>query len=256
MRELSYRRAAFNSQHSPLVHHIVVNMDNIELVLCPGPISNCTSRQRHIDIGPIPTYLSISSCTLSCFGSLLILITYAAFKDIRKGAQTLITLLAVADLATALGYLLAAGNYLVFHGEKREERCRVFQNICQIQSYVTTWSSLCSFGWTIALAFYCYLLVVRRRGKLAQKLIPYEVVGIWFGPILVALPLLVTGKLGYSPYATANWCFIKENATQAPRHDRIVLTCTFLGGKLWEVLSYVIASYLFLSTRHHFNRQV
>ena len=50
----------------------------------------------------LPTYTGIASSILSIAGSLLILLAYCAFKDIRKGtAQTIITVLAATDVGTS-----------------------------------------------------------------------------------------------------------------------------------------------------------
>ena len=78
---------------------------------CPGANFNCTDGRVNFDIGRIPTYFSIVSCSLSCLSSILIVVAYLSLKEIRKGAQKIITLLAITDFFTAFGYLIAAGNF-------------------------------------------------------------------------------------------------------------------------------------------------
>ena len=57
----------------------------------------------------IPHYAGIVSAV---FGTTIILLAYFAFKDLRRGtAQTIIMLLALADLGAALGSLLGTGNF-------------------------------------------------------------------------------------------------------------------------------------------------
>ena len=56
--------------------------------------------------------ISIVSFVLSIVGATIILLAYCAFKDLRKGtAQTVITLLSLADMGTAFGCLLGTVNY-------------------------------------------------------------------------------------------------------------------------------------------------
>ena len=65
-------------------------------------------------------------------------------------------------------------------------------------------------------------------------------------PLLIIFPLLALDKLGYSPYATSNWCFISSNNREI---DYVIakteIALIFLGGKLWEILAYffVIITY-------------
>lgn len=213
-------------------------------------VTNCTGVDGRIplEIGRIPTYFSLVSCSLSCLGSLLIFFSYFALKGIRNVAQRIITLLAVADLFTALGYLLAGWNYLS-NGSK--DRCDQFQHVCEVQSFVTSWSSLSSFGWTSALALHFYLLLmIRKRSKLST-LLYWENLLLWLVPLVILVPLLVTHKLGYSHFATSNWCFIRSFPAAS---EEVVLI--FLGGKLWEILCYFFVVTVYTLTSRRFNQHV
>ena len=87
--------------------------------LCPN-LNDCEDGSNGYDaisteLHVIPHYAGIVSAILSVFGVAIILIAYFAFKDLRSGiAQTIIVLLALADLGTALGSLLGIGNFLVY----------------------------------------------------------------------------------------------------------------------------------------------
>ena len=231
---------------------------------CPGP-HNCTGNLVGFSVGRAPTYCSIVSCSLSVLGSLLIFIAYFVLKDIRNTAQKIITLLAIADLFTASGYLLAAWNFLTHFGERDQSKClNVFQPVCAIQSYITTWSSLCSFGWTCALALHFYLVLSPTKKHLPPKLLVYENIVAWFVPIVIVLPLLCTDKLGFTQYAASNWCFIKDAAIY---HSAVeggstgdmnwkVIVFMLVAGKLWEILSYLFVVLMYGITRYKFHRQV
>jgi G protein-coupled receptor 157 len=220
--------------------------------VCPKHI-NCTSRpgKESFDIGLLPTYLSLSSSSLSCLGSLLILLAYVVLKDMRTGAQKVITLLAIADFFTAFGYIIGGVNYLQHFGGTNAASCKRFNTICEIQSFITTWSSMCSFWWTSILAFYFFLVLVFNRSSLAAKLVPVYNVLAWLGPLTIVLPLLLTDNLGYAPYVASNWCYIKDKdyATQSLGHSRKVTALLFVGGKLWEIMTYVWISVLYIMIR-------
>lgn len=218
------------------------------------PHNNCSEIGTgfvELDIGHnvMPTYFSITSCSLSCVGSILIFLAYFALKGIRNVAQKIITLLALADFFTALGYLIADWNFLM--NSQHPQRCVVFDQVCKVQSFITSTSSICSFGWTCALALHFYLLLSIKRKKSLSTLLVWQNVLLWTAPLLIILPLLVTNKLGYSTYATSNWCFIRG---QSGNREEIGLI--LIGGKLWEILSYVFVVVVYPLTTKKFNKQV
>ena len=211
-------------------------------------------------LGPTPTYFSIVSCSLSCLGSLLIFLAYFTLRGIRNVAQKIITLLALADLCTAAGYLLASWNFLT----NRSESCSRFDTICEVQSFITSWSSICSFGWTCALALHFYLLLrgsAKRPSLSASKLLVCQNMVIWLFPLLILLPLLVTGKLGHSSYAVSNWCFIRSPRAHRGGEasggvDKAEVALILVGGKLWELLSYLFVIVMYTLTTLKLNKQV
>ena len=217
---------------------------------CPGRNFSCSRDYVSFDIGRTPTYFSIVSCSLSVLGSGLIVLAYLCLREIRKGAQKVITLLAIADFFTAFGYLIGAGNFLTHYRETEHDACEVFEVICEIQSFITTWSSLCSFAWTSFLALYFYLLVVRNKHALAIKLLPWQNIVAWGIPLVIVLPILVVGRLGYAPYAASNWCYIKDSNYKRDLKSSITtISLIFVAGKFWEILSYFVVLVLYGVTR-------
>ena len=216
--------------------------------VCPHKF-NCSSHpgSTSLDIGSLPTYISLSSSCLSLFGSLLIFLAYFLFRDLRTGAQKVISLLALADFCTALGYIMGGVNFLLHFDETNVEKCRQFHTVCVIQSFITTWSTMSSYLWTSILAFYFFLVLVFNRATLASRLLPLYNVIAWLAPLTVMLPLLLTDKLGYAPFVTSNWCFIKDDrySSQNLDHNRSVIAMILVGGKLWEILTYVWISALY-----------
>ena len=222
---------------------------------CPQalpPGSNCSFNDTvRLSLGGLPTYVSIVSCSLSCLGSLLIFLTYFTLKGIRNIAQKIITLLALADFFTAAGYLLAGWNYLA----NKDKNCQTFNTVCEIQSFVTSWSSISSFGWSSALALHFYLLLSTKRKLHLSTFLVWQNLVIWVFPLLILLPLLVTQKLGPSHYAASNWCFIRGHE-QDDHMSKQEIALILVGGKLWEILSYLFVVVMYTLTTMKLNKQV
>lgn len=223
---------------------------------CPGSF-NCSAWEGRtsFDIGPVPTYVSIFSSSLSCLGSLLIFVAYYMLpKKLRTGVPTIITLLAIADFVTAIGYLFAAGNFLSHFNVRDASKCDTFQILCEIQSFVTTWSSLCSYAWTNILAVHFYLKIVQHQTQRRDaKLIPIYNIVAWGGPLLIMVPLLATGKLGFSPYVASNWCYVADRSTTL---NVVVITVLLVAGELWVLVTYLVAAGLYILTSTHLRVQV
>lgn len=185
-------------------------------VLCPSQYNiECTGSNEdsryNLYLGPIPTYVSLFSCTLSCLGSLSIIFSYVFFKELRSGSRAIITFLSIADLVTSMGYMAGDINYLThLSSANGSGDCDMFDTICSIQSYITTWSQLSSYSWNSALAIYLFLSISFAKNRAASKMIPYCHVISWGLPILIAFPLLLFNSLGFSLYSASNWCFVKD----------------------------------------------
>ena len=224
-----------------------------EKIQCPES-HQCSDGLVSFDIGKVPSYLNLASSSLSCLGSILIIITYWVLRDMRTGAQTVITLLAIADFFTAFGYIIGSSNFIVGFDSKDTHKCEIFNNICEIQSFVTTWSTMSSYCWTCILAFYFFLVVVYQKGKLAARLIPLYNVIAWLFPLCIVGPLLVFGKLGYAPYVASNWCYIKDLDDGPLTKKPSIIGFILLGGKFWEIVSYVVVMVLYVRIRWRYKK--
>ena len=215
----------------------------------------CDPDQSSFDIGRAPSYVSITSSCLSCVGSILILITYFALKDMRTGAQKVITLLAIADFFTAFGYIIGSSNFLIHFNHIESKDCVAFTYICEIQSFITTWSTMSSYCWTCILAFYFFLVLVFRKASLAARLLPVYNIIAWLAPLLIIFPLLIAGKLGFAPYVASNWCYVKDMEYSVRLRDKVdVIIYLLIAGKLWEIMCYVIILVLYIWIRVSISR--
>ena len=234
---------------------------------CPG-VYNCTELTGEEGYSPLvndiwPSVVSIVSSSLSVLSSLLIIYTYVRWKDLRTGSRSIITFLAIADLVTASGYVMGAANYISHFGKREgSEACKVFQTLCEIQSFLTSTSSLSSFVWTSVLAVYLYLVIVKSKFILAKKLLPLYHIAAWLLPLFITLPLLVAGKLGYSSFAASNWCFIADKMPhtnlkeQCGHFDWEIFLFVLVGGKAWEILTYILVVVLYIAIKWDIYKKV
>ena len=217
---------------------------------CPSE-ANCSSSKGLVsyDIGRGPSYVAIVSSSLSCAGSLLILLIYCLFRDLRSSAQKIITFLAIADLISALGYIGGSVNFLTHFNKSGHQQCKVFNDLCIAQASLTSWSSLASFSWTVALAFHFYLVIIYNRRALASKLMVVYHILAWVVPLFIIVPLAATTKLGYAPYAASNWCFVSTQNVHVHVPNGKLRTedigWVLLAGKFWEILTYIISMYIY-----------
>lgn len=230
---------------------------NISHFGCPMEF-NCTGNLSSFDIGRAPTYVSMVSSSFSCVGSLLIVLSYWVLKELRTTAQKVITLLSVTDFLTATGYLIAGWNFLTHFNETDRIKCDSFRIVCEAQSFITTWSTLCSFGWTVALALHFYLTVRYCKQELISKIVIFENIVIWSVPTVIVVVLLATHNLGYTRYATSNWCYVTDTLYPSSdlRDNDVTIVLMLLAGNFWELLSYVAVVTLYTLTRREYNIKV
>ena len=220
---------------------------------CSG-VSNKVKDLVSFDIGASPSYVSIVSCSLSCMGSLLILLAFCLLKDLRTTTQKIITFLAIADFISAAGYIFGSVNFLTHFGKTDSSECQVFLILCKAQATITSWSSLVSFCWTVILALHFFLIIVIRRFQFAGKLLPVYNIIAWGVPLIIILPLLITDKLGYAPYAASNWCYVKDYNYHGLMQNELTVAFIIVAGKGWEFISYICVTVLYLLIFCHIHR--
>ena len=199
------------------------------------------------DFGNTPLVFSMITCSLSVIGSLLMILPYVLWKDLRTGVRAIVTFLAIADLFTALGYVMGSFNYITYENNRKDSEikaCQEFDTVCQIQAYISSWSSLSSFWWTAILAFYLYWTIAKGDTQKVNRYFPLYHILAWSSPLLVMFPLLATHSLGYSLFAASGWCFIRGDKTNGYSaytdyylSDKTILLI-FAGGKAFEIATY------------------
>jgi len=172
-------------------------------------------------------YVSIAStsCVLSVFGSLLIIVTYLCYPTIRKPARLLLLWLSVADLGTAVSYLatfIACGNSC---------DCELLEK--ETFTLLGIYFPVCSFLWTDSVGLYFYAAIYQKSWIAPRRrlFLCFHFIS-WCLPALICVTIIVVNaELSIQHFfggeITGGWCWIQQ------------WKYALLGGKVIEILSYI-----------------
>lgn len=173
---------------------------------------------------------------LSILGSLIIIVTYFIFLDMKSTARKILVFISFSDIFTVFPYVINAW----YHSHLRN-----ISN-CKWQSFFTTTAVMWSFFWTSSLAIYVFVVITRKNYDLGEKLMLYFHFFNWLVPICIVTVSFVNKKLGCSKaLVSGGWCWIsidigRENA----------IKWMFITGKGFEIPSYfIILTFCFLAAR-------
>ncbi|NXT07799.1 GP157 protein, partial [Prunella fulvescens] len=176
------------------------------------------------------------SCALSCAGSALLLGSQARWPELRTRPRQLLLHLSLADLLSALSY---------FYGVLRDFQGTSWD--CVLQGAVSTFANTSSFFWTMAVALYLYLSIVRGSPTGQGLLWGFHAVS-WGVPLAITVAAVALKKIGYdASNVSVGWCWVNLDA-----EDRLLWM--LLAGKLWEILAYVTLPVLYILIRRHISR--
>ena len=178
----------------------------------------------------LPAIAGCISAIVSMLGAALILFAYCAFKDLRKEtAQKIVTLLALADIGTAVSLMLGNLNIFVYRHYRSDisedyesSACLNFYMVCQIQAFLLVGFFISRYIWTTLLAVHLLLATVLRHSSWTEKLMPlYNILG-WTLSVIVSLSLLLRGKLGYTPTYPMS-CYLSAYAAKALLVEEVIM---------------------------------
>ncbi|NXV02713.1 GP157 protein, partial [Cettia cetti] len=178
------------------------------------------------------------SCALSCAGSALLLCTQARWPELRTRPRQLLLYLSLADLLSALSY---------FYGVLQDFQRTSWD--CVLQGALSTFANTSSFFWTMAIALYLYLSIVRGAAAGTGLLWGFHAVS-WGVPLAITVAAVALRKIGYdASNVSVGWCWVNLDA-----EDRLLWM--LLTGKVWEILAYVTLPVLYILIKKHINRAV
>ncbi|XP_034445647.1 G-protein coupled receptor 157 [Hippoglossus hippoglossus] len=176
----------------------------------------------------------LCSCALSFLGSSLIILTYVLWADLRTTPRRLLVFLSVADWLSAVSY--AFGVWSVFRSDSPE---------CVVQGAVSTFANTSSFFWTVAIAVYLYVFIVRSSQRVADSLVLIFHLVSWGVPLIITVAAVSLNKIGYdASEVSVGWCWVSIHAP-----DRVLWM--LLTGKIWEFLAYLTLPVLYILIKRH-----
>ena len=204
-------------------------------------------------------YISMVSSLASMVGSVLIILSFVLWKDLRTVARAILVFLAIADLMTAIGYFFGGIVYLHYevndNGTAASEH--MFQRLCTAQSFLTTVFPISSFLWTAHLAIYLFVAIVLRKVQVARRMILLFHIVAWGIPLAICIPAVAAGILGSAESrSSVSWCWIKLDTDVHNETDSEVRKTLakfygfeFLCGKIWEILTCIISFVLCITVK-------
>ncbi|XP_061759961.1 G-protein coupled receptor 157 [Nerophis ophidion] len=176
----------------------------------------------------------LSSCALSFLGSSLIIFTYISLPDLRSTPRKLLLFLSVADWLSAVSY--AYGVWRVFGSDSPD---------CVAQGAISTFANTSSFFWTVAIAVYLYMFIVKSNQRAADNMVLLFHLISWGVPLAITVAAVCLNKIGYNASeVSVGWCWIKIHSP-----DRVLWM--LLTGKIWEFLAYLTLPVLYILIKRH-----
>ena len=212
---------------------------------------------------------------LSIVGSLLIVLSYVCFRDLRNKAREILVHISIMDFGVAVSNLAGVGinfnNYYrescnstehrhhhEHHGYEEtggDDLCHVTNAIsalCVVQGGFASFFTIGSILWTICLSMYLYLLISQKDNRRAKLFVNFAYVFCYLMPLGLIVWMGATKKIGYTPYESSGWCgtiFIRANR----RRDIFAAT---VGYNLWIFLTFVLVPVLSISAHLHIKDEV
>uniref|UniRef100_A0A8C6VX94 G protein-coupled receptor 157 n=6 Tax=Nothobranchius TaxID=28779 RepID=A0A8C6VX94_NOTFU len=179
----------------------------------------------------------LCTCVLSFLGSSLIIITYIIWSDLRTTPRKLLAYLSVTDLLSAVSY--AYGVWRAFLTDSVD---------CVVQGAISTFANTSSFFWTVAIAVYLYVFIVRSSQRVADSLVTLFHLVSWCVPLIITVTAVSLQKIGYdASEVSVGWCWVKIHAK-----DHVLWM--LLTGKIWEFLAYLTLPVLYILIKRHIHR--
>ena len=227
-------------------------------------------------------------CFLSTIASVLIIISYVAFKQLRTTSRFLIVHLAVANLMVTMPNFLSvfmdfrerfklpiehlnvtnssqinAINFTASlpcsHNDLLDQKSHVYCQVCVFQAFVSIFGVISSIFWTVCVCIHFFILVMYRNPKRASHIAYVYYVIAWFVPLGISLWLLFHNWLGFEPtYSTVNCAIITEcvphhhpyhyNTSIDRRNWNRTIGAVF-GVKIWQALALLIIPCLYFAMK-------
>ena len=210
---------------------------------------------------------------LSIVGSLLIVLSYICFKDLRTKAREILMHISFMDMGVGLSNLVGIGvNFTQYyegtcdvtnHSQQNEpfiyssanknvSSVSFIARLCTAQGSLAIFFTIGSILWTICLSMYLYILISQKSTREAKIFVRFAYFFCYFIPIGITVWLNLTHRVGYSPFESTGWC---GSVFVLPNKEREIFASIF-GYNLWIFLTFLLVPVLSISTHMHIRDEV
>jgi G protein-coupled receptor 157 len=206
------------------------------------------------------------TCGLSILGSILIIVSYILFKNVRTRARLILLHLSLMDLGVGLanlaGDIARFERFYVQNGTITDHPGRAPRFFCEAQAFLAMLFTISSILWTCAIAVYMYFLAIEKSSLFMRRLIWVFYTLCYGMSLVIAIWTLCTGRLGYTPY-NSGWCslIVKRVPTvwmtsSGRRWAGTDIYGVVFSYDLWIITSIILIIVVYLSTHFLIKREV
>ena len=151
-------------------------MDEVELE--PATLKPCTPIPAYNPTFIIVLQVCVSTTSLlSMLGAILIIATFVFFKSLRTRARQILVQLSIADFGVATSQLIGVnvnlqkyGGQVCSNSSETDNFINITDVFCKAQGGITTFFTISSYLWTIAVAVYLLTVIVFESQKVGKWL--------------------------------------------------------------------------------------
>ena len=207
---------------------------------------NTTNFNNFLTDGVIWT--GLVSDVMSIISSVLIIVSFYAYKDMQTEARRFLLYISIADVLNSSWFLFA---HIWSLHDIRYSSCYVGKTdfelgSCILQSAMNTYFTITSFYWTIVLALYILALLFHKNWFSRKCVrISMHLIG-WGVPLFMMLFGLLSNRFGPGrATASAGWCFIAYYRNESGSTEVHVYS-EFLAGKLYDIVTLIALAVIYL----------
>lgn len=154
--------------------------------------------------------ISVGTALFSIVGSVVIILLFFTFKELRTTSRQLLVFLSIADIIASLSSVVQARGYVISITLPDQ-----MSKSCQTDAGLWVWSQIAVALWTSIIAIYLFLCVSLRWVAVANRVVFLFHVFCWGMPIVVTTLSEVFKIYGYNSadiltHRHPTWCWVSD----------------------------------------------
>eukprot|EP00795_Rhopilema_esculentum_P017156 gene17156-8693_t len=206
---------------------------------------------RQYAMSPMNQTLVSLTSILSMAGSLMIILSYIAWKDIQTVSRKVLVWLSICDFFIALGNI--CGTFF------RPTMIETQDKKCIVQSFIMSAASISSFCWSVTLACCLYMTIIKNNYQLFVYLTPYFHIFNWSIGLLINTVAAEQKMLGNThDEVTSGWCWIRHLNCSSKQHIHCSKEINWMlaNYKAIEIVAYAAICFLYLLVKINLRREM